>query len=172
MKNQNLSFGDGPHDYPEYIQPSCQDFLITDITEENLRETAKSLDVEYLGAASFPRRFAAIGNIVGGNHRLMISLVCRRQSQQEAPAVNVVFLVKTGSPVLYLSKRAMKALMGHRENVPQILYVQVHNERVTEFHLSPPGSHFEDVNLLGMDFLIKNRRSLVMNYDADTFTLQ
>ncbi|KAI3653950.1 hypothetical protein MP228_001897 [Amoeboaphelidium protococcarum] len=129
---------------PEYIQPSCHDFLITDITEENLRETAKSLDVEYLGVASFPRRFPAIGNIVGGSHRLMISLVCRRQSQQEAPAVNVVFLVNTGSPVSYLSKRAMKALMGHCENVPQMLYVQVHNERVTEFHLSPPDSHFED----------------------------
>ncbi|KAI3637544.1 hypothetical protein MIR68_004193 [Amoeboaphelidium protococcarum] len=147
MNNQSPGFSDDPHDPPK----------------ENLREIAKSLDVEYLFAASFPRRFPAIGNILGGNHR---------RSHQEAPAVNIVFLVNTGSPVSYLSKRAMKALIGHGGNVPQMLYVQVHNERAIEFHLSPPGSHFQDVNVLGMDFLIKNRLSLVMDYDAETFTLQ
>ena len=171
MKKQSpTSSDDSLHDPPGYIEPSHQDLLLTDITAENLLEIAKSLDVKYLGAAEFPGQFPATGNLVGGNHRLMINLVCRRRSHKEMSAVNIVFLVDTGSPVSYLSKGAMEALTGNCETVPRVLYVLVHNERdVIECHISPTGSHFEDVNVLGMDFV--SRCTLMVDGPARIFSL-
>jgi hypothetical protein len=173
MKKQSpTSNDDSLHDPPGYIEPSRQDLLLTDITAENLPEIAKSLDVEYLGAAQFPSQLPATGNIVGGNHRLMINLVCRRRSQKEVPAVNIVFLVDTGSPVSYLSQPALEALIGNCESMPRMLYVLVNNEHAVECHISPSGSHFEDVNVLGMDFISVNGLSLVMNWVSKTFVMQ
>lgn len=173
MKRQSPTYSDNSvHDPAGYIEPSLQDLLITDITAENLPDIARLLDVEYLGAAKFPGQFPAEGRILGSNHRLMISLVCQRQSKREQPAMNIVFLIDSGSPVSYLSKRAVEVVVGNCENMPRMLFVLVHNEHAIECHISPSGSHFEDVNVLGMDFISVNGLSLVMNWIAKTFVLQ
>jgi hypothetical protein len=175
MKKQSpTSSEDSLHDPPGYIEPSCQDLLLTDITAENLPDIARdNFEIDYLSAAQFPGQFPAKGHLVGVNHRLMINLVCRRPSGQEVPALNVVFLIDTGSPVSYLSKRAVEALIGKRsEHFPRTFKVVIHNGLTTECNISPSGSHFEDVNVLGMDYLFNNRLWPVMDYVSGTFNLQ
>jgi hypothetical protein len=159
-------------DPPGYIKPVLQDFLLTDITAEKLQDIAYLLDVDYLGPAAFPGTFPAMGFIGARNNRLMVSLVCRHQTSEDVPSVNIIFLINTGSPVTYLCHEAMEALIGKDSHVPPSLYVEIHSEKVIEAYLSPKGSHFADVNVLGMDFLVKNRVYPRLDFDRDTFTLQ
>ncbi|KAI3660563.1 hypothetical protein MP638_000103 [Amoeboaphelidium occidentale] len=173
MKKESPTSSDSSlHDPPGYIEPSQQDLLLTDITVENLPEIARSLGVEYLSPVQeFPGQFPIQGRIYGDHRRFMINLVCRRLSLREAPAVNIVFLVDTGSPVSYLSKEAMEALIGNRENMPSVLDVFIHSERAIPCHLSPSASHFADVNVLGTNFLAENELSLAMQWRSRRFNL-
>ncbi len=160
------------HDPPGYIHPSLQDFILTDITAETLSVIANELEVDYLSpAATFPASFPVEGVIYGRNLRLFVNVVCRVRADT-AQAINVVFLLDTGSPVSYLSAKAMEALIGNPEGgLPRQLPVLVQSRKVTTFHLSPPDKHFADVNVLGMDFMLKNTLSLSVDYEDETFRL-
>jgi hypothetical protein len=160
------------HDPPGYIKPSLQDMLLTDITAVELLAVANVFEVDYLSpAATFPAPFPVEGVVYGRNLRLMVSLVCCRKAKT-AQAINVLFLLDTGSPVSYLSAKAMEALIGNPEShLPQCLPVLVQSKKVTMCHLSPPDKHFADVNVLGMDFMLKNKLSLSVDYEDETFRL-
>ena len=158
-------------DPPGYIKPSLQDLLLTDIDTKVLREIARTMEVEYLGHASFPGSFPVEGRIWVPNHRLMVNLVCRRQTKSDSPTRNIVFLIDTGSPVTYLCQAAMESLIGKGCNLPQTLFVEIHTEEVIQTHISPKESHFAEVNVLGMDFLCKNRVFPVPNWSKETFNL-
>jgi hypothetical protein len=156
-----------------YIKPDLQDFLLTDLGANELRSIAQMMEVDYLGPASFPGSFPAEGRIQGLNKRLMISLVCRRQSQKEGPALNIIFIINTASPYTYLCEEAMEALIGNKDStVPKLLMVFIHSNRVVEARLSPKDSHFADVNVLGMDFLASNKVFPIPNWDHISFSLQ
>ncbi|KAI9332366.1 hypothetical protein BDR26DRAFT_912396 [Obelidium mucronatum] len=138
-------------DPPGYIKPDLQDLLLTDITAKELGVIANELEVDYLGPAAFPGIFPAMGHIKGQNHRLMVSLVCRRRTKKDVPSVNVVFLINT----------AMESLIGRYSHLPQSLFVKIHSKKAIEAHLFPKDSHFADVNVLGMDFVMENSQELV-----------
>lgn len=150
-------------DPPGYIKPSLQDLLLTDITAKELLNIAKRLGVEYLGKAEFPGVFPVNGSVEGVNKRLMVNLVCKRQSRT-SPSINVVFLINTGSPVSYLSENAFKALLPPDSNIPESLKVCIQTERVIQCHLSPQDKHFRDVNVLGADFLAEHDLSILTDY--------
>lgn len=106
-------------DPPGYINPSQQDLLLSDITAKELGVIAAAMELEYLGLASFPGSFPVDGRIWAPNHRLMINLVCRRQTKLDSPTRNIIFLVNTGSPVTYLCQAAMESLIGKDCNLAQ-----------------------------------------------------
>lgn len=161
------------HDPPDYIKPSLQDILLTDITPEVIVKIAKKLKVEYLSRAdSVPASFPVEGLIHGNNKRLMVNLVCQRFGNHNAPAVNVIFLIDTGSPYSFLSPEAMEALVGQSgSNIPDQMDVLIHSTKTTACEVSPQDKHFADVNVLGMDFLYKNGLGLKLNVDIDRFSL-
>eukprot|EP00842_Homolaphlyctis_polyrhiza_P002620 jgi/Hompol1/3359/HPOL_006527-RA len=105
-------------DPPGYIAPSAQDLLLTDIDERTLVSIAELLDVEYLGAAQFPGPFPVEGIVAGRNNRLMVNLVCQLSKGDPTSPVNIIFLIDTGSPVTYLSEKAIIALLPKDSNVP------------------------------------------------------
>jgi hypothetical protein len=160
------------HDPPGYIKPSLQDMLLTDITAEELLSVAEVLGVGYLSStATFPGSFPVDGEIYGPNNRLMMNLVCRRRGRN-TQAINVIFLIDTGSPVSYLSEKAMEALIGNPgSHLPPQLQVMVHSKEVIKCYLSPRDKHFADVNVLGMDFLIENRLTFKVNCRTKICTL-
>ncbi len=160
------------HDPPGYIKPSLQDMLLTDITAEELLTIAKRLGVDYLGlTAEFPGSFPVDGRIYGNNKRLMVSLSCRREGKN-SKAINIIFLIDTGSPNTFLSDKAMEALVGKPGcNIGTMMGVRIHTKKVIECHLSPHDKHFADVNVLGADFLVENGLTLKANYSNKICTL-
>ena len=160
------------HDPPGYIKPSLQDMLLTDITAEELLKIAERLGVDYLGpTAEFPCSFPVDGKIHGNNRRLMISLSCRWEGKN-SKAINIIFLINTGSPNTFLSDKAMEALVGKSGcNIGSMMGVRIHTKKVIECHLSPRDKHFSDVNVLGADFLVENGLTLKANYSNKICTL-
>ncbi|RKP16182.1 hypothetical protein ROZALSC1DRAFT_17914, partial [Rozella allomycis CSF55] len=136
------------HDPPGYIKPNMQDFLFTDVSMDKLKnDISQALEVQYLSSAAFPSTFPVEGSVLGGNHRSMINLACRRRSKTDAPAVNIIFLVDTGSHVTYLSKDAMEALIGKKSvTLPRSIHVLIQQREIAvECHWSPEKSYFADV---------------------------
>ncbi|EPZ36720.1 hypothetical protein ROZALSC1DRAFT_31759 [Rozella allomycis CSF55] len=103
----------------------------------------------------------------------MINLACRRRSKTYAPVVKIIFLVDTGSPVTYLSKDAIEALIGKKsENLPSSIHVLIQQQEIAvECHMSPEKSYFADVNVLGINFLSKLGLTMSMDFKMDQFTL-
>jgi hypothetical protein len=159
-------------DPPGYIPPSMQDMLLTDIKTKDLNVIAIAMNLEYLGPASFPGSFPVVGEIWAPNDRLMVNLVCRRETTSNSPARNIIFLIDTGSPFTYLCENAMETLIAKpNANIPQTLKVNIHSEKALITHISPKTSHFADVNVLGMDFLRQNGVFPVPNWDKNSFRL-
>jgi hypothetical protein len=158
-------------DPPGYIKPSLQDLLLTDITAEELENIAKSFGVKYLGLGEFPGIFPINGSVEGVNRRLMINLVCKRHSRNPTNAINIIFLIDTGSPVSYLSENAFKHLLPEDTNIPDSLKCCIQTERVIQCHLSPKDKHFSDVNVLGMDFMSEHELSILVDYSSKSFEL-
>jgi hypothetical protein len=177
FKNDNLSptksdeNGHSLMDPPGYIKPCLQDLLLTDIDSKELRIIAEAMELEYLGPASFPGSFPVDGRIWPPNHRLLVNLVCRRQAKSVSPTRNIIFLVDTGSPVTYLCQEAMESLIGKDSHLPQTLFVKIHTEKAILTHASPTSSHFANVNVLGMDFIVENRVYPRLNFDEKTCSL-
>ncbi|KAI3654684.1 hypothetical protein MP228_000064 [Amoeboaphelidium protococcarum] len=161
------------HDPPGYIKPSLQDMLLTDITAEELLKIAKRLGVDYLGpSAEFPCSFPKSGKLHGNNRRLMVSLSCCKEGDNNSKPVDIIFLINTGSPNTFLCEKAMEALVGKPGcDIGSMMDVMIHSDTVITCHLSPHNKHFSDVNVLGMDFLSDNMLSLSMNYKKETFQL-
>ena len=158
-------------DDPNYIAPSGQDLLLTDVTQEILNtRIAPELSVHYLSAseaenASFP----VTGILFGLNRRLMVNLLVRRRESHKF--LNILFLVDTGSPVSYLCDEAISALIGKDKALPKFINVFVQGDQVLECHLSPQDGHFHDVNVIGMDFLATHDLSIQICYKRRTFQL-
>eukprot|EP00842_Homolaphlyctis_polyrhiza_P006949 jgi/Hompol1/843/HPOL_005441-RA len=137
-------------DAVDYIDPELQNFVLTDLNANVLRVIADGL---------------------GPNHRLMVNLVCRRRAK-EAPARNIIFVIATSSPYTYLCQEAMEALVGKDSKLPKTLYVKIHREQVIQACISPPDSHFAQVNVLGMDFLKSNNVYPRLDFNELSFTLE
>ena len=122
-------------------------------------------------AAEFPCSYPKSGKIHGNNKRLMVSLSCRKQGKN-SKAINIIFLIDTGSPNTFLSEKAMEALVGKPGcNIGSIMDVGIQSLKNIECHLSPHDKHFVDVNVLGADFLVENGLTLKANYSNKICTL-
>ena len=158
-------------DNPDYIAPSGQDLLLTDVTQNILNtRIAPELGVQYLSASEAENpSFPVTGIMFGLNRRLMVNLLVRRKETHRF--LNVLFLVDTGSPVSYLCDEAISALIGNDKGLPRFINVFVQGGQVSECHLSPKESHFHDVNVIGMDFLSSHNLSIQICYPRRTFQL-
>ncbi|GAX13086.1 hypothetical protein FisN_17Hu013 [Fistulifera solaris] len=169
-------------DPPGYIAPDQQDLMLIDITSTILHSKECTASIgrgnQYLSRAkSFPLEWPATGVVYGYNKRLMISLPCRRRGPNNK-VLNIFFLVDTGSPMSYLCREAMTALIGDpTRNVPAQLFVAVQNESFyMPFFMSPLGTkevpgHFRDANVLGMDFLQRAGLCMTVHTPIDLFRL-
>ena len=156
------------HDNPDYIPPSQQDILLLDVTSKHLHTNISGeLGVKYLSSADGPQKAPMFGRLHGLNKRLMINVVTRRRSRRgegglEYPSFNVIFLCDTGSPNTFISEEAMRVLLGKHANdvVPDTLLVQMADFPAVEAHISPKPSHYEDVNVIGMDLLTQLKTTI------------
>ena len=164
---------------PSYIDPSDFDVVLTDLNYDKLmREVSHELNVQYLSPAEVPDEelegSLLNGILWGSNSRPLINLVV--SSTKYNKPVNIIFIVDTACPYLYLCKDALHAL-GYTDNIPTQFPIQFRGA-VFQGNMSPlvmpDGSdgHFKDVNILGASFLRHARAELVLNYFTLTFSLK
>jgi hypothetical protein len=175
LLNRQLSIS-SKHEGTGYLRsrPSQTDFHLLDIKHETLLTIGKLLGIQYLGRDDRLPTYPVTGKIYGQSSiLLMVNLLCTRQNLggKQGPQINVVFLIHTGSPVSFLSQQAMQALIEEPEaQVPGILDVNIHDGCVVRCHLSPKDKDFQDVNVLGMDY-ISSRRACILLKDDETVEL-
>ena len=93
----------------------------------------------------------------GQNVRIFVPLVVKvRQT-----SINANFLFDTGSPVSYLRAETFENL-GFRESVPSEVVANIHGFSAP-VHLSH--GHFENVNVLGQDYLRRVGIIATLDYD-------
>jgi hypothetical protein len=157
------------HDPPGYIKPSLQDLLLTDITADELEIIAKRLDV---------CRVLVTSGVISG---LFSSFWRDSWIKQTALDQSLLLQIRRQSKAhqhhlsrghwlsVHLSDKAMEALTDSPGC--DILDLMIQSDSVTVCRISPRDKHFSNVNVLGMDFLVKNRLSLSLDHHRETFRL-
>jgi len=121
------------------------DVLISDISEiVGIPYHSKASDIDARKTIEIDE-----ATLFGRNYRIIFPCVVSR----EAKAHWVFFLVNTGSPTTYLSAQTGK-LLGEKIEAPQRVNIAGHSHSI---ELTPKGSHFSDLNLLGNDFLCQHK---------------
>ena len=150
-----------------WVDPSSSDLMLSDITEEVLiADIASMLDVTHLAPASADDMVWPVRALLYGIFsRAMVSLVvsaarAKAAAGKAARNVNVIFLVDTGSPYTFISQSTFVAL-GYNDSLPRTASLCVHGVNMT---VQPSHSHFKDVNVLGTDFLVRARCSLMLDF--------
>ena len=150
--------------FTRFVPPEKYDVLLTDIHVEDLPLIAQDLGVPYLGPVTGPLASSQVSGKMHGVHsRLVVALPVRRKGV----AVWVPFILDTGAPYNYLSAATLPAL-GLTEALPNICTVEIAGVP-TVAALSH--AHFDCVNLIGAQFLVKSRAVLTVDYGADTFAM-
>lgn len=151
-------------DPPQHFIPNFQDLMLSAVNHTILvDDIAEILEVKYLSPAESAICFPLFGILYGPHRRVMVNLSCRRKSsKKQHQMINIIFLCDTGMPCSYLSGQAMSALIGNFDYIPNVMRVEFgiyHHD----FQLSPTGSHFAEVNVLGMDFLYDMDLSILLD---------
>ena len=158
-----------------FIPPSAFDVLLSDISHELLMGViSERLGVSYLTPPTEEKMNDEKNNppingiLYGLNYRPMVNLIVA--SKRHNKWLNIVFLVDTGSPHLYLSENALVEL-GFNENIQQSFHI-LFRGRYFEASISPKflddgrKAHFPDINLIGSSFLRAAECRLDINYHA------
>lgn len=97
-------------------------------------------------------------------------------SKKNKKWINLIFLVDTGSPHLYVCEQALKAL-GFTGNVPKTLDA-VYRDTTFSASISPKYTpdgmqgHFQDINLIGSAFLRSAHPNLIVDYRNNELTIE
>lgn len=150
------------------IPPQDVDLFLPDVGERELRtDIAREFATEFLASADplATPQWPVSGIVYGRHSRVIIQLTVSRCNF----ARRVFFQLVTGSPFTYLSPTTLQAL-GFNNSIPESLQASVHGQQMTVYS-SPQSSQFKDVNLLGSDFLNRERCQLMIDYELLTAEL-
>ena len=147
-----------PIDPENYIPPSCYDVLITDISDKDLEQVAKEFDISQYGAAENPSSTPSRGIFYGENLRLFIPLTVERKGK----SIWVMFLYDTGSPYTFLRTETWRALgVEGVVDIPSSTNVKIAD---VVLPVSKSAGHFENIDLLGQNFLAMANLKIVIDY--------
>ena len=138
------------------VSPFTYDILVSDISEADLSRIGEELGVVALSLAIADPIFPVNGIMYGSGVRVFIPLVVKKRGI----SINVNFLFDTGSPNTHLRQETLHAL-GFSESVPSEINAVIHGTSLTVY-LSQ--NHYENVDLLGQDFMIAVRGKLILDY--------
>jgi predicted aspartyl protease len=137
-------------DATEYVVVEQFDILLTDIKAEHI-ERIKIDGVKHLSPATTSTSVLR-GVTVGENARVFVKAVVTRSGNlQQHRAINVIMLVDTGSPFVFLAPKTWKAFGVDLADLPNDeAYVKINGVRVLA-HVS--SNHFADIDVMGTSFL-------------------
>jgi hypothetical protein len=153
-----------------FIKPSSYNVILADVQHNDLVGTiATHLGVHYLGEGDENNMSLSSvdGILYGTNCRPMVNLVI--MSKRFEKPRNIIFLIDSGSPCLYICDLAMRAL-GFNDATPPIFHVLFGGE-THEAVMSPllqadgiTQGHYRDINLIGATFLRAMRAKVILDY--------
>lgn len=137
--------------------PDEYDVLLNDINDADLDKIGNKLGVQRLSpySGSAPE-FPIEGIIYGPGLRCFVPLVVSKRGV----SIVVLFLYDSGSPNTHLREDTLKAL-GFVENTPDEADIVIFGATITAY-LSR--AHFENVDLLGQDFMRLHWTELILNF--------
>ncbi|CAG8447692.1 17771_t:CDS:2 [Funneliformis caledonium] len=141
------------------------DILLTDVNSTDIHEgISKKLNIEYLSNSHSAELKEVKGIIFGLNYRIFLSLPVKIKKEIK----NIHFLFDTGSPRTYICEEAFSSF---KATIVDRTYktVLVNNRPIIALP-PPPGSHFTDVNLLGMDYLQTFHAKVTMDFENEQFS--
>ncbi|KAJ3221067.1 hypothetical protein HK099_003805 [Clydaea vesicula] len=151
----------------DFIPPSSYDVLLSDVKHNDLiGPIAERLGIVYLKEVATRTDSSTKGILYGKNAKPMVNLTIA--STKHKRFINVIFLVDTGSPYLYICEKAMNAL-GFSDHCPEtfdITFRDMTFEAVVSPLKQPNGEdgHYKDINLIGASFLSKVRAKFIVDY--------
>ena len=118
---------------------------------------------------SEPKVNPPICGLVRGRYKrsfLPIVITFRKRSMKS------VFLVDTGGTVTFVGKPTWDKLMEGLEDTGQTSVMVKLNGTRHEINLSPPDSHFFDIDLIGTAFLSFMKAKYTVDYERDSCSLE
>lgn len=142
-----------------------QEVLLQDVGREDLEgAVAGILKTGFLSAAQDSQpSWPMIGVLYGPKDRPLVNAVFSRGGR----SVNAFCLVDTGSPNTYMSVDTLRAL-GAADCTADCVRVLVHGE---EMDVTLSSRNFEDLNLIGADFMRRTRTRLMIDYSSSRVEL-
>lgn len=142
--------------------PKLFDVLINDISEIDLQNIGTELSAPRLSvAAKFESNTDPINGIMyGPTLRVFLPLIVSKRRKN----ITVLFLFNTGSPNTYLREDTLRAL-GFLENIPSDTNVIINGTGVTVYQSR---GHFENVDLIGQDWMAFSRAKVLLDYGLKT----
>ncbi|KAE9547342.1 hypothetical protein FO519_009447 [Halicephalobus sp. NKZ332] len=148
--------------------------MLKDINEKKLENIGHDQEIEHLSAGTFTSPCFPVNGIIHGlNSRFMVPLVCQRAKKPNSKVLNVWFLVDTASPFTCLTVKTLEAFLGAGNVTEGNFYsfaIQDQNIRI-QCQVSKVGTHFEFVNILGIDTMRSLEVSPIVNWRQSTFRL-
>jgi len=138
------------------VAPNLYDVLILDITSSDLNKIGEELESISLSEAQVVPSFPVKGILFGQGQRMFVPLIVSKRSK----SINVNFLFDTGSPNTYLRRETLAAL-GFVQSTPTETNVNIHGTAMTVYLSS---NHFENVDLLGQDYMTAVRGTVCIDY--------
>jgi hypothetical protein len=145
--------------------PITLDVLISDIDSSDLHErVSQQLNKKYLSDTT-QELDDVEGMLFGDFYRLVGTMTLNIKGKIK----NVHFLVDTGSPRTYICNEVLKSYNLFLGNPNDPFMVRLNKRRIA---VKVSSDRFEDLNLLGTDFLYTNNARLFVDFEEKRFTIK
>ena len=151
--------------YFPLILPENYEVLITDIQDHDLESIGKNLGVTRLSRTDIKHATLPVSGVMRGlSVRMFVPLVVSLKDI----SIHVIFLIDTGSPNTYLRTDTLERL-GFQDNIPSDVNLDIQGATLTIY---PSHGHFNNVDLLGQDFMSMRHVRMVADYKRKTIVLE
>ena len=147
--------------------PTKFDVLLTDVSSKDLHhDISNRLHKLYLSDLTNDDIDQTEGIIWGPNNRIFVAMVVRLGNKRKY----VHFLVDTGSPKTYICQEVFTSFNKMISNPNNSVSLHI-NGKLLSVLQSPENSHFEDVNVLGTDYMKMLNCVLHVDFGEETVKL-
>lgn len=153
--------------FDEQYMPTEFDVLLNDVHSKDLHhDISTRLRKLYLQDIDNDNIDNTEGIIWGPNNRIFVAMVVRMGKKKKY----VHFIVDTGSPRTYISHEVFTSFSRMHPNPNNLVSVHINGKPLSVLQ-SPKESHFEDINIIGTDYMKTFNCILNIDFAKDAVTL-
>lgn len=139
----------------------------SDVKSKDLHEkVSKILNVKYLSDST--QELDEVNGILYGQSNRFFGVMTMKIYDK---IKNLIFLIDTGSPRTYISKEVLNSYLPNISKTHNPFSV-VLNKRHVAVNISPAGTTFSDLNILGTDYMSIYRAKLYADFKQKNFNIK